>query len=59
MRKLAAAMAAFTALAMTAHSGARAEQVGEMRVDWLGNDIIIEAVHDPEVEGVTCHVALF
>ena len=38
---------------------ALAEQVGEVDVDWIGNDIIIEAVHDPEVEGVTCHIAYF
>jgi CreA protein len=38
---------------------ARAEEVGEVGVDWLGNDIIIEAIHDPEVEGVTCHVSYF
>lgn len=38
---------------------ARAEQVGNVDVDWLGNDIIIEAIRDPEVEGVTCHVAYF
>ena len=36
-----------------------AEQVGEVGVDWLGNDIIIEAVHDPDVQGVTCHVSYF
>ncbi|MFH1793565.1 MAG: CreA family protein [Pseudomonadota bacterium] len=36
-----------------------AEEVGEVGVDWLGNDIIIEAIHDPEVEGVTCHVSYF
>lgn len=38
---------------------ADAEQVGNVDVDWLGNDIIIEAFADPEVEGVTCHVAYF
>lgn len=38
---------------------AQAEQVGEVGVDWVGNDIIIEAVADPEVEGVTCHIAYF
>jgi CreA protein len=43
------------ALAPAAH----AEQVGEVGVDWVGNDIIIEAVHDPKVPGVTCHVAYF
>lgn len=35
------------------------EQVGNVDVDWLGNDIIIEAFPDPKVEGVTCHVAYF
>jgi CreA protein len=38
---------------------ASAQQVGEVGVDWLGNDIIIEAVKDPGVEGVTCHVSYF
>jgi CreA protein len=38
---------------------AQAEQVGEVDVDWIGNDIIIEAIADPEVEGVTCHLAYF
>jgi CreA protein len=38
---------------------ASAEEVGEVGVDWLGNDIIIEAVKDPDVEGVTCHLAYF
>lgn len=38
---------------------ASAEQVGEVGVDWVGNDIIIDAIRDPKVEGVTCHVAYF
>lgn len=38
---------------------ARAEVVGNADVDWLGNDIVIEAVADPKVSGVTCHVAYF
>lgn len=38
---------------------AQAEEVGEVGVDWLGNDIIIEAISDPEVDGVTCHVSYF
>ncbi|MEB8385969.1 CreA family protein [Rhodobacteraceae bacterium KMM 6894] len=36
-----------------------AEQVGEIGVDWAGNDIVIEAVRDPKVSGVTCHLAYF
>ncbi len=38
---------------------AAAEQVGEVGVDWVGNDIVVEAVQDPKVEGVTCHIAYF
>lgn len=38
---------------------AAAEKVGEVGVDWIGNDIIIEALEDPEVQGVTCHIAYF
>ena len=36
-----------------------AEEVGEVDVDWLGNDIIVEAIEDPKVKGVTCHVSYF
>lgn len=47
------------ALYATILSPGQAEEVGEIGVDWLGNDIIIEAVQDPDVEGITCHVAYF
>lgn len=36
-----------------------ADVVGEIDVDWLGNDILVEAFEDPDVSGVTCHVAYF
>lgn len=36
-----------------------AEQVGKVGVDWLGNDIVVEAIKDPGVDGVTCHVSYF
>lgn len=36
-----------------------AEEVGKVGVDWFGNDIIIDAISDPEVQGVTCHIAYF
>jgi CreA protein len=36
-----------------------AQEVGKVGVDWLGNDIIIEAIKDPKVESVTCHVSYF
>ncbi len=38
---------------------ASAQVVGEVGVDWIGNDIIIEAVPDPQIKGVTCHVTYF
>jgi CreA protein len=38
---------------------AAAQEVGKVGVDWLGNDIVIEAVQDPGVQGVTCHVSYF
>lgn len=38
---------------------ASAEKVGNVDIDWVGNDIVIEAIHDPKVEGVTCHLAYF
>lgn len=51
----------FAAISMSvlAISSASAQQVGEVGVDWLGNDIIVEAIRDPKIEGVTCHVAYF
>lgn len=46
---------ALTLLASPLH----AEQVGRVGVDWVGNDIIIESVADPKVQGITCHIAYF
>jgi len=55
--KLPAAIAAsFLALAPVSAS---AEIVGKVGVDWTGNDILVDAVPDPEVSGVTCHVTYF
>lgn len=45
--------------ALLAGAPALAEQVGEVGVDWTGNDIKIEAFADPDVTGVTCHIAYF
>lgn len=50
---IAAALASCIALA------APAEEIGEIDVDWLGNDIIVEAFEDPDVAGVTCYVSYF
>ncbi len=45
--------------ALPAARPASAEEVGRVGVDWTGNDIIVEAVEDPKVPGVTCHIAYF
>ncbi|HEX7969878.1 MAG TPA: CreA family protein [Stellaceae bacterium] len=47
------------ALLLTLASPALAEEVGSFRNDWTGNSIVIEAVPDPKVEGVTCHISRF
>ena len=46
-------------LSIALASPAAAETVGEVGVDWMGNDIIVDAVSDPEITGVTCHVTYF
>ena len=56
MRKFLTAALIAAPLLVTA---AGAEQVGEVGVDWVGNDILIEAIEDPKVQGVTCHIAYF
>ena len=50
----------FVAAAVLAGAAAaKAEVVGKVGVDWIGNDIIVEAVADPKVKGVTCHITYF
>jgi CreA protein len=55
IRKATAAAAILASTAIPASS----EVVGKVGVDWVGNDIVIEAMTDPEVKGVTCHVTYF
>lgn len=38
---------------------AQAREIAQVGVDWVGNDIVIEAIADPDVGGVTCHLAYF
>lgn len=47
------------ALALLLAAPAAADTVGKVGVDWVGNDIVVEAFHDPKVPGVTCHLAYF
>jgi catabolite regulation protein CreA len=34
-------------------------EVGRFANDWTGNDVVIDALADPKVEGVTCRVTHF
>ena len=45
--------------ALAACGNNNSTNVGSVGVDWTGNDISVEAVADPEVKGVVCHVAYF
>jgi CreA protein len=37
----------------------RAEEVGSFTNDWTGNGIVVEAIADPKVQGITCHLTYF
>lgn len=53
-------LAALVALPLAAcGNNNNAQNVGAVSVDWTGNDIVVEAVADPKVQGVICHVAYF
>ncbi len=58
MRKFLLVLAAVLAFATYALPS-MAEEIGRVGVDWIGNDIVIDAIEDPKVEGVTCHVTYF
>jgi CreA protein len=53
------AAAALAAAAASTSAPALAEEVGSFTNDWTGNGIVVEAVPDPGVQGVTCHIAHF
>ncbi len=59
MKRMAQFAAAAAAAVVLAGPAARAEVVGQVGVDWMGNDIMIDALTDPKVKGVTCHVTYF
>jgi CreA protein len=44
---------------LLAASQAVADEVGRFHNDWTGNAIVVEAVPDPKVQGVTCHISRF
>ncbi len=44
---------------LAACGGGQHEEVGEFKNDLVGNEIKLEALKDPKVDGVTCHLAHF
>ncbi len=56
MRKI--LIIAATALLSACGSGQH-EEVGEFKNDLIGNEIKLEALKDPKVDGVTCHLSYF
>ena len=54
-----AVAASLLCLTIATPLSAETTRVGEVGVDWTGNDIVIDAVNDPKVDGVTCHVTYF
>jgi CreA protein len=59
MRKPVLSVLGALALFAAAAGPGLAETVGKVGVDWTGNDIIIDAVPDPKIQGITCHVTYF
>lgn len=50
---------AVLAAACAVTEGARADEVGGFKNDWTGNRIVVEAIADPKVQGITCHLTHF
>jgi len=46
-------------LGLLAGRATASDEVGSFRNDWTGNSIVVEAVDDPKVQGVTCHLTHF
>ncbi len=60
LNKLVRAAGAVALVVLLAACGKdNAQNVSKISVDWTGNDIAIDAVEDPDVKGVVCHVAYF
>lgn len=54
-----AAFALTVTIAVTLAARGDSREVGSVGVDWTGNDIAIDALADPQVDGVICHTAYF
>lgn len=51
--------AAFCLCVLAAAPPSAAGEIGRFANDWTGNDLVVEAVPDPDVSGVTCHIVHF
>ncbi|MEO1136749.1 MAG: CreA family protein [Pseudomonadota bacterium] len=49
----------FGLLVMLAACGRNENEVGEFKNDFIGNEIKVQALADPDVTGVTCHLSHF
>lgn len=47
------------ALLTLAACGDREGSVGEFSNDFLGNEIMVEALHDPQIPNIVCHMTYF
>jgi CreA protein len=47
------------ALSMFLAGPAMADEIGRFSNDWTGNSLVVEAIADPKVQGVTCHIVHF
>ena len=50
---------AIAALCLLAACGGKDNEVGEIKNDWVGNEIKIKSLTDPKIEGVICHLSYF
>lgn len=59
-KRLALTAISFVLIAGLAACGSKpSTPVANVGVDWTGNDIAIDAVPDPQVKGVVCHISYF
>ena len=59
MRAKVFALTTMLASALLLGGPVAAEEVGRVGTDWTGNDVVVDAITDPEVAGITCHVSYF
>ena len=53
------AMAVLVAMTPVVTGVAHGDEVGGFKNDWTGNRIVVEAIADPKVQGITCHLTHF